>query len=111
MNFDERGDPFPFGHDDEDGVLILYGDIINRGINLGNKRHDDVTPTILAAMGVPIAKDMYGRVLVDAFHHEFFSRHPIRYIDSFEVTERQEKIIKSDVDDAVKNRLRALGYL
>lgn len=49
------------------GIFIAYGQDIKRGITIENARIIDLAPTILHIMGVPIPKDMDGRVLKEIF--------------------------------------------
>ena len=49
------------------GIFIAYGQDIKQGITIENARIIDLAPTILHIMGVPIPKDMDGRVLKEIF--------------------------------------------
>lgn len=94
-----------------DGVVMLAGPGIRHNQVLEGATLTDLTPTILAAMGVPIPDDMDGRVLTEAFEEDFFRQRPIRYshartsgpVDELELTPEQEEM--------VKERLRGLGYI
>ncbi len=44
----------------------------------------DLTPTLLGLLGLPIARDMQGRVLTELFDPKFFTSHPLRFIDTYE---------------------------
>ena len=44
----------------------------------------DLAPTILYLMGLPVARDMEGRVLTEMLDEEFTRAHPITYIPSYE---------------------------
>jgi len=74
----------------------------------------DVTPTLLYLLGLPAGKDMEGDVLASIFTREFREQHPLRYIDTYdEVGGRKAsgEAIRSPVDEELRERLRALGYL
>ncbi len=64
-------------------------------------------------LGLPVANDMDGRVLVEAIEPEFLARYPVTMIPSYEdgVTEDGAEPIESPVDDEVRERLRSLGYI
>jgi predicted AlkP superfamily phosphohydrolase/phosphomutase len=99
-------------HTDEDGILIMAGKYIQPRMNLGSPSLLDVTPTLLALMGLPVGADMDGRVITRAFRKEFLDQHPIRYIPTYDVNVQGDDVpIESPMDDQILERLRALGYI
>ena len=44
----------------------------------------DVAPTLLYLMGLPVARDMEGRVLTEILEPEFARQHPVTFIPSYE---------------------------
>jgi predicted AlkP superfamily phosphohydrolase/phosphomutase len=109
----------------EDGSLMLgvymhgrYGIVgfMGKGIRGGSQIVDadilDITPTILYALGIPVARDMRGRVLTDAFEPGFLRNNPVKFVPTYETGEREaEEPIASPVDDEIKEKLRAVGYI
>jgi len=73
----------------------------------------DVTPTILYLMGLPVARDMDGKVIVDAIAHEFLKENPITYIDTYENIGERRFIDKDEkkVDKEYLEYLKSLGYI
>ncbi len=75
----------------------------------------DVAPSLLYLLDLPVAKDMDGSALTDIFTREFREKHPLRYVETYEedVTAREEaeKAVRSPVDEELRRRLRALGYI
>ena len=67
-----------------DGVLLLYGEGIRPGALLTGARVADVTPTLLYALGLPVARDSDGKVLTSAFGKGFLARHPLTFLPSYE---------------------------
>lgn len=67
-----------------DGLLILYGDGIRPGALLTGVRLVDLAPTLLYALGFPVARDQDGRVLTDAFDKDFLATHPVTFFPSYE---------------------------
>jgi len=53
------------------GVLILAGPAIKRGAALAECRAVDVAPTLLRAVGFPLAEDLDGEVLMAALDHDY----------------------------------------
>jgi predicted AlkP superfamily phosphohydrolase/phosphomutase len=67
-----------------DGVLLAFGDGVRPGAMVAGASVLDVTPTVLYLMGLPVARDMEGRVLTEMLDEEFTRTHPITYIPSYE---------------------------
>ena len=73
------------GHEDApDGVLVLSGlDVVAGAFPVQNPTVFDVAPTVLALMGVPVARDMEGRVLSELLRPEFLAERPVRFAPSY----------------------------
>lgn len=67
-----------------DGVLMLLGEGFQPGVFLDSARQVDVMPTLLYALGFPVARDLDGRVLTSAFASSFLARHPVAFVPSYE---------------------------
>ncbi|MBW2417101.1 MAG: alkaline phosphatase family protein [Deltaproteobacteria bacterium] len=96
------------------GVLILSGPgIAGDGAELARARVIDIAPTLLALLGLPVAEDMPGRPLVEAFAGGEDSE--LSRIPSWEEVGRPRTATVVPVDprgDAERmERLRALGYI
>ncbi|MEM9556306.1 MAG: alkaline phosphatase family protein [Acidobacteriota bacterium] len=98
----------------EHGILYLWGRKIRPGARLQDAHLLDVTPTVLAAMGLPIGEDMPGRILGEAFIRAPETR-TIASWDATGVDVRLSGVSNSDrdaaTDAAVLEHLRGLGYL
>lgn len=81
-----RGGPEVGGSLEEasDGVLALYGEGIRPGALLTGARLVDLAPTVLYALGVPVARDLEGQVLTAAFDRAFLAHHPLTFFPSYE---------------------------
>lgn len=93
-----------------EGILYLYGRGIQRHSRIDEPDLLDLTPTVLALLGLPAAEDMPGRVLSEALDLRVV---PDR-IASYETGERGKRegaTRDAQVDQAVIERLEALGYL
>ena len=60
------------------------GDGIKAGAVVSNASVLDVAPTILYLMGLPVARDMEGRVLAEIVEEDFARAHPVTFIPSYE---------------------------
>jgi hypothetical protein len=70
-----------------DGVLLLAGEGVRPGVLLTGARLVDLVPTLCYGLGLPIARDLDGRVLTGAFEREFLARHPLTFLPSYETLE------------------------
>ncbi|MEM9290515.1 MAG: alkaline phosphatase family protein [Acidobacteriota bacterium] len=69
---------------DADGLLLVYGDGARGGERLAEGRTVDVVPTLLWALGYPVARDMDGQVLTPAFDTEALGRPSLAFVPSYE---------------------------
>jgi arylsulfatase A-like enzyme len=56
-----------FSDHSPDGLILLFGKDVRKGVRLKNASLLDVAPTALALLGLPRADDMDGGALMDAF--------------------------------------------
>ncbi len=90
-----------------EGVLAAAGPNIRRGHSI-KANIVDITPTVLAALGVPVPQEMEGKVLTDIFEQP--------PAVTYEKTERKQAATSGEVfteaeKDALTRRLIDLGYL
>jgi predicted AlkP superfamily phosphohydrolase/phosphomutase len=67
-----------------DGFLFAIGDGVRAGAPVHGASLLDVAPTILYLMGLPVARDMEGRVVTEILEPEFLAAHPVTFIPSYE---------------------------
>lgn len=97
-----------------DGIWILHGPGVEPGSLEGPVRLDQITPTILRLLGLPLARDMRGRPIETALGKRFLADHPARWIDTYETTPRRPPPPRAAgglADRQMMARLRSLGYL
>ncbi len=98
------------------GIFIAAGPHVRRGVEIEGASVLDVTPTLLAYLGLPVARDMDGKVLEQTFDPSFLREHPVRYAGSYEaeaaerVTEGREDFDEEELARTEK-ALRSLGYM
>jgi predicted AlkP superfamily phosphohydrolase/phosphomutase len=66
------------------GFLLAFGDGVRMDARLDESSVLDIAPTVLYLMGLPIARDMEGRVLTEILDHAFARAHPVTFIPSYE---------------------------
>jgi len=94
-----------------DGILILKGPRFRKGLKIGQAEIIDGAPTILYLMGCPIPDDMDGKVLTSAFNPSYLESNPIKYEKVIEKAAPREHKWSKEEEKAIKERLKALGYL
>ncbi len=67
-----------------DGFVLAVGDGIKPGALLRDASVLDLAPTMLYLMGLPVARDMEGRVLTEMLDDSFARAHPVTFIPSYE---------------------------
>jgi predicted AlkP superfamily phosphohydrolase/phosphomutase len=70
--------------DAPDGVILAVGGGIRPGATLRAASVIDLAPTILYLMGLPVARDMEGRILTEMLQDDFMRSHPVTFIPSYE---------------------------
>lgn len=103
----------PEYHHRQEGVLFAWGKNIRRGEISPAPQGVDITPTVLYLLGLPIAEDLDGKILIELFDPPSASRPPYS-VPRYEVKEPEwvgvsgkEAVPSGDVQE----NLRSLGYL
>ena len=97
-------------NENTDGIFVAWGADLVPGARVEGISVLDVAPTILYALGLPVAEDFAGRAWTDLFTEEFRARHPRRTVPSWG-TMADWKLEESPVDAQLLEELRSLGYL
>lgn len=89
-----------------DGVAIFSGPAFRAGVDLAEVRMEDVLPTALSAIGVPVSSELAGRVVSEALA-------PGTSVDTVASYGPPAPVVAGATDDDPKQleRLRALGYV
>jgi predicted AlkP superfamily phosphohydrolase/phosphomutase len=92
------------------GILIAAGPDIDPNADPDDLRVIDVPPTVLYAIGLPVAEDFAGRARTEIFSEGFRRTHPLQTIPTW--GEPKESVGRSSaVDEELVDQLRALGYI
>jgi predicted AlkP superfamily phosphohydrolase/phosphomutase len=98
---------------DPEGIFIARGPAIKSGCTLEEARIIDLAPTILYLLGMPIDTEMDGTLLKQMIRDDFLKAHPpetFRYSDVIDCR-REEYAHTADEEEALKEKLAALGYM
>jgi hypothetical protein len=78
-------------------------------------RVQDITPTLLALLDVPVGADMDGKVLVDALDPAYLAAHPIRSVPTHDTEEWLRSRTGAPMAETnaaeMLEQLRAIGYI
>jgi len=109
---EEGGKDVPWDHG-VDGIFIMSGPGVRENNRLPDMSVVDVTPTMLAYLGLPVAEDMDGAPGLAALEESFLEEHPVMFIPTYETggPRGDETPMESPMDEGIKEKLRALGYI
>jgi predicted AlkP superfamily phosphohydrolase/phosphomutase len=93
------------------GIFLAAGPDIDPAADLTGVHIHDIAPTILYALGLPVAADFAGRPRVELFNARFRRAHPLRTIGTWGKREDGGTVKPSRADAELIDELRALGYL
>ena len=103
--------PKPKGTHTEDGIFIAMGPFIEQSKRVSETHLEDLLPTILHLMDLPIPDDADGNVKQEIFIPD---SPPAKRKPKFfkaQITSAQTQRMTEDEEEEVKDRLRSLGYL
>jgi predicted AlkP superfamily phosphohydrolase/phosphomutase len=93
-----------------DGVLMIKGVGLRKGIKIMNANIMDIAPTVLYLLGLSISKDMDGVVLKDAILDEVLEQNPIQFGDDATRSVRVGGAYTKSEEEELKAHLKSLGY-
>lgn len=97
-----------------DGAIVLNGPGIAAGTQIRGADIYDVAPTVLHLMGLAVADDMKGEVLVSAFTEAYQQEHPVQSIATYETgawDRGDDIVIDAAAGKNMEEMLRSLGYI
>ena len=93
-----------------DGILAVYGAGVRPGHELGVVPIQDVAPTLLDLLGLPVADDLDGTAIAGLWPGDVARGRPIHRVASFADLAR-EAVPAPDDPASFEETLRALGYV
>ena len=103
--------PYPNGrgNHDREGIYILTDGVFKQMGLSGQYSIQDIFPTILYLLNLPIPEDVDGRVAMDLIDEKYKSLYPVKWEQPLSVM--RDKTDAEQDKEAIKDRLRNLGYL
>ncbi len=89
-----------------DGVLMMWGNDVKQGMDSGPRDIEDIGPTMLYLLGLPVADDMDGSVMTDLFK----TRRPL-YVNKGYRDIPREVVLPDSERESLQKKLRSLGYI
>jgi predicted AlkP superfamily phosphohydrolase/phosphomutase len=101
------------GFHEREGIFAMSGPGIHPGITKFHANIQDLLPTLLYTLGLPIPNDLDGRVLVEAFTLAWQAEHPLHSHLTVETRPAFETSRPFSIEDEalLEKRLKGLGYL
>ena len=129
LEYSLRGNPYAESHIAErpmlrqesgyhrlNGIFMLKGEKIRKGVTLSNARLMDLAPTVLYLLEEKIPDDMDGKVLVEAFVENYRTSHPPEYEEAAPASQESaeespsENVYSESEKTIIKETLKGLGY-
>jgi predicted AlkP superfamily phosphohydrolase/phosphomutase len=100
------------GNHARDGIFVAWGPDVRPGVTLETRAIEDVAPTVLYLMGLPVDAEMDGRVLVDALRPERLAMHPIAVAaEPYALPEQDGFRYSAEDEQRIQDMLEGLGYV
>lgn len=93
-----------------DGLLMMSGMNLKKGVMVNNAHIMDLAPTVLYLMGLPIPKDLDGKVLEDVLVDGLLNSHPVNVSDETSGTMADGDTYSEEEEKQLKGYLKSLGY-
>lgn len=93
------------------GVFMAIGKHIKKGYKVEGANLENIAPTVLHTMGLPVPDDMDGEVLTAIMEEDFLKERPIRKINPDLFKDKDRDVYSEEEEDVIKDRLAGLGYI
>lgn len=103
--------PYPDGrgNHDREGIYIVNGWAFNQFGSFEQFSIQDIFPTILYLLDIPIPEDVDGKVMIDLINREYQSKHSLKWQKPLSV--QKVSVVQNKNDNDIKEKLHNLGYL
>jgi len=93
-----------------EGIFMAWGRGIRQGHEADPQNIQDVAPTILYLLGLPVAADMDGRVMADVLERRLLAERALYRVTDYTGISRRSS--PSDAErESLEDKLRSLGYI
>jgi predicted AlkP superfamily phosphohydrolase/phosphomutase len=104
--------PLLSGGHRENGIAIIRGPQTKKAYDIGRASIIDVAPTVLYLLGLPIPREMDGRILQELIDEEQWREHPPVYqaIDTEHQSVSEEEYSREE-KKKISKKLKGMGYI
>jgi predicted AlkP superfamily phosphohydrolase/phosphomutase len=95
---------------DQEGMYLMWGNQIRSGLDGGERGIEDITPTILYLLDLPLAENFDGKVMEEIIRPEVASSKPRYYIDDY-LEQMAVRDYTFEERESLEEKLRTLGYV
>lgn len=92
------------------GLFMAWGGGLQRGYDAGTRSIEDIAPTLLYMMGLPVPASLEGRVMEDLFTPAVLANNPIAIVREYATIAKSARIPSEQRGDLEK-KLKSLGYV
>lgn len=93
------------------GILLAHGPLVRAGRRIEGANIVDLAPTILHAFGLPVPRDMDGRVLTEIYAPDHLGSLPVEFEAPGLALAEKAYVLDQEEAQELEDRLRGLGYL
>lgn len=96
------------------GIFLAEGNAIKQNTGIKEAAIIDLAPTILYLLGMPVPKDMDGKVLASCFKEDYLNGNPIMFSDhqvSAQNDTNNDETYTEHEKNQLKDALKGLGYM
>lgn len=93
-----------------DGLLMMSGASLKKGKKVESAHIMDLAPTVLYLMGLPVPRDMDGKVLENALENELLARSPVAISEETSGLAAGSEGYSEKEEEQLKGYLKSLGY-
>lgn len=93
-----------------DGIIMAWGEGITPASDIGTTDIQNVAPTMMYTLGLPIAADMDGQVETKLFTRDFLREQPLFLVPDYALIVPDKSTVQQDREDLEK-KMRSLGYI
>lgn len=95
------------------GIILMLGPQVRKNYHLEKAHIYDILPTTLHLVGLPVGRDMDGKVMLEAFDPAFVHSRPVKFIGTYEDGKPRGKAQprNKEVDKKTLEEFKALGYI
>ncbi|MFC1800356.1 hypothetical protein ACFL2Z_05585, partial [Candidatus Eisenbacteria bacterium] len=94
-----------------DGIFLGLGPAFRKGVRLEPLSVLDVAPTVLHLLGLPVPKQMDGKVAAGALDGDYMAQNPVRETDMELLGRARGSALSSGDSDDIRKRLEGIGYI